>query len=147
MSYAITGVLRRGARVLRSVGPGTVAVAAVALVIGGAGVADAATGGSFHLGNTNTENSTSVLTDTTGIPLSLNAVAGKQPFSVNSTIQVNRLNAQYVGGKSATQLESSGGVGTVITAMRTEPSGLVALTSTCAASACPLTETASGAPA
>jgi len=113
VSYAMTGVLRRGGRALRSLGPGVVAVAAVALVIGGAGVADAATGGNFLLGNTNTETSTSVLTDTTGIPLSLNAVAGKQPFSVNSTVQVNRLNAQYVGGKSATQLQSSGGVGAI----------------------------------
>jgi hypothetical protein len=111
LSYAMTGVLRRGGRALRSVGPGTVAVAAVALVIGGAGVADAATGGNFLLGNTNTETSTSVLTDTTGIPLSLNAVAGKQPFSVNSTVQVNRLNAQYVGGESAAQLQSTGGIG------------------------------------
>lgn len=111
MSYAMTGVLRRGGRALRSLGPGAVTVAAVALVIGGAGVADAATGGNFLLGNTNTETSTSVLTDTTGIPLSLNAVAGKQPFSVNSTVQVNRLNAQYVGGESAAQLQSTGGIG------------------------------------
>src|ERR1700722_3097770 len=100
----MTGVLRRGGRAFRSLGPGAIAVAAVALVIGGAGGADAATGGNFLLGNTNTETSTSVLTDTTGIPLSLNAVAGKQPFSVNSTVQVNLLNAQYVGGQSAAQL-------------------------------------------
>jgi len=53
----------------------------------------------------------SVLPDTTGIQLSLNAVAGKQPFSVNSAVQVNRLNAQYVGGKSAAQLQTTGGVG------------------------------------
>jgi hypothetical protein len=111
LPHAITGTARRGARALRSVGPGTVAVAAVALVIGGAGVADAATGGNFILGGTNIASSTSVLTDTTGIPLSLNAVAGQQPFSVNNAVQVNRLNAQYVGGESAAQLQSSGGVG------------------------------------
>jgi hypothetical protein len=111
MAHVTTGVLRRGARALRAVGPGTIAVAAVALVIGGVGAADAATGGNFLLGDTNVASSTSVLTDTTGIPLSLNAADGKQPLSVNSTVQVNRLNAQYVGGQSAAQLQTTGGVG------------------------------------
>lgn len=110
MAHVITGVLRRAGRAVRSLGPATVAVA-IALIIGAAGFADAATGGSFLLGDTNTESSTAVMTDTTGIPLSLNAPAGKSPFSVNSTTQVNRLNAQYVGGDSAAQLQSSGGEG------------------------------------
>jgi hypothetical protein len=39
-------------------------------------------------------------------------VAGQSPFSVNSTTQVNRLNAQYVGGEDAAQLQSTGGAGT-----------------------------------
>ena len=110
MAYVIAGAARRGARALRSVGPATVAVA-VALIIGAAGFADAATGGNFILGKANTETSTAVLKDTTGIPLALNAPSGKSPLSVDSTIQVNRLNAQYLGGESATQLKSAGGVG------------------------------------
>jgi hypothetical protein len=44
---------------------------ALALIIGAAGFADAATGGTFLLGRTNTDNATSVLTDTTGVPLAL----------------------------------------------------------------------------
>ena len=99
----------------RSLGPATVAVT-LALIIGAAGFADAATGGDFLLGRTNTDNATSVLTDSTGVPLSLNAPSGKSPLSVNSTTQVNRLNAQYVGGDSASQLQSTGGIG--ITARR-----------------------------
>ena len=110
MAQVITGAARRGARALRSVGPATVAVA-VALIIGAAGFADAATGGNFILGKTNSESATAVLNDTAGIPLSLNAPSGKSPLSVNSAIQVNHLNAQYLGGQSATQLESNGGVG------------------------------------
>jgi len=110
MAHVVTGVLRRGLRALRSVGPATVAVT-VALVIGAAGFADAATGGNFLLGRTNTDNATSVLKDTTGIPLALSAPSGKSPLSVTSTTQVNRLNAQYVGGDSAAQLRSTGGEG------------------------------------
>jgi hypothetical protein len=110
MTHVVTGVLRRGGRALRSLGPATVAVT-VALIIGAAGFADAATGGNFLLGRTNTDNATSVLTNTTGVPLSLNASTGKAPLSVNSATQVNRLNAQYVGGDSASQLRSTGGVG------------------------------------
>ena len=110
MAHVATGVLRRGGRALRSVGPATVAVT-VALIIGAAGFADAATGGTFLLGRANTDNATSVLKDTTGIPLSLDAPAGKSPLSVSSSSQVNRLNAQYVGGRSVSQLQSTGGYG------------------------------------
>jgi hypothetical protein len=110
MTHVTTGVLRRGGRALRSVGPAAVAVT-VALIIGAAGFADAATGGNFLLGKTNTDNATSILSDSTGIPLALRAPSGKSPLSVTSTTQVNHLNAQYVGGDSASQLRSTGGVG------------------------------------
>jgi hypothetical protein len=110
MAHVVTGVLRRGGRVLRSVGPAAVAVT-VALVIGAAGFADAATGANFLLGRNNTDNATSILRDSTGIPLALSAPAGKSPLSVTNSTQVNRLNAQYVGGDSASQLQSTGGVG------------------------------------
>lgn len=110
MAHVVTGVLRRGGRAVRSLGPATVAVA-LALIIGAAGFADAATGGTFLLGRTNAVDATSVLTDRTGTPLSLNAPSGRSPFSVNSSTQVNRLNAQYLGGRSARQLQATGGVG------------------------------------
>jgi len=110
MTHVVTGVFRRGGRAVRALGPSTVAVT-LALIIGAAGFADAATGGNFLLGKSNTESSTAVMTDTTGIPLSLNAPSGKSPLSVNSTTQVNRLNAQYVGGDSASQLQATGGEG------------------------------------
>jgi hypothetical protein len=110
MAHVVTGVLRRGGRALRSVGPATVAVT-VALIIGAAGFADAATGGNFLVGKTNTDNATTILRDTTGIPLALSAPAGKSPLSVTNSTQVNRLNAQYVGGDSASQLQSTGGAG------------------------------------
>jgi hypothetical protein len=110
MAHVVTGVLRRAGRAVRSLGAGTVAVT-LALIVGAAGFADAATGGDFLLGRANTAKATSVLTDTTGIPLSLNAPSGKSPLSVNSTTQVNRLNAQYVGGQSARQLQATGGIG------------------------------------
>jgi hypothetical protein len=110
MTHAITRILGRGGRAARSLGPAAVAVTA-ALIIGAAGFADAATGGTFLLGRSNTDNATSVLTDSTGVPLSLNAPSGKSPLSVNSATQVNRLNAQYVGGRSASQLRSTGGYG------------------------------------
>ena len=99
MAHVVTGVVRRGGRAVRSLGPATVAVA-LALIIGAAGFADAATGGTFLLGRTNTDDATSVLTDTRGVPLSLNAPSGQSPLSVNSTTQVNRLNAQYLGGRA-----------------------------------------------
>jgi hypothetical protein len=111
VAHVITGAARRGARAIRSAGPATVAVS-IALLIGAASFANAANGGNFLLGKTNTENATAVLKDSTGIPLSLHAPAGQSPFSVNSTTQVNRLNAQYVGGEDAAQLQSTGGAGT-----------------------------------
>jgi hypothetical protein len=110
MAHVVTGVLRRAGRAVRSLGLAAVAVT-LALIIGAAGFADAATGGNFLLGRANTDNATSVLTDTTGTPLSLHAPSGKSPLSVSSTTQVNRLNAQYVGGQSARQLQATGGVG------------------------------------
>lgn len=110
MAHVVTGVLRRGGRALRSVGPAAVAVTA-ALIIGAAGFADAATGGNFLLGKANTDNATSILKDRTGTPLALSGPSGKSPLSVTSSTQVNRLNAQYVGGHSASQLQSTGGSG------------------------------------
>ena len=101
---------RRLARALRSLSPAAVAAAA-SLLIGGAGLADAATGGTFILGKANHETSTASLADTKGTPLALSAPAGKAPLAVNRKAMVKNLNAQYVGGMSATGLAVTGGEG------------------------------------
>jgi hypothetical protein len=106
--------LRRCLGAVRSVGPATVAVT-LALVIGAAGFADAATGGSFILGKSNSENAIATLANGKGTPLSLQAPAGKAPLAVNRSIQVHNLNAQYVDGKTAAQLQSNGGAGMTVT--------------------------------
>lgn len=102
--------LRRLAAVLRS-RPGTVIVVAAAVVAGGAGVAGAANGGNFILGRANTETAPASLSNTHGVPLKLSAPSGVAPMQVNRTTMIAKLNAQYVGGLSATQLEATGGDG------------------------------------
>jgi hypothetical protein len=99
----------RGA--VRSLRPGTAAVLALFLLLGGLGVADAATGGSFILGRTNHESSTASLVTSHGTPLSLSAPKGKAPLAVNRSTEVKNLNAEYVGGLTGSALRSSGGDG------------------------------------
>jgi hypothetical protein len=107
---ARTGRRRRLPRTLRSLSPAAVAVT-LSLVIGGAGFADAATGGTFILGKANRETSTASLSDSRGTPLALSAPAGKAPLAVNRSVMVKNLNAQYVGGLTATGLAVTGGEG------------------------------------
>lgn len=107
---ARTGRRRGLPRFARSVSPAAVAVT-VSLLIGGAGFADAATGGSFLLGKANTETSTASLADSKGTPLTLSAPARKAPLAVNRTAMVKNLNAQYVGGRTAAALAATGGEG------------------------------------
>jgi hypothetical protein len=95
---------------MRSLSPAA-AVVTISLLIGGAGFADAATGGSFILGKANKETSTASLSDSKGTPLALLARAGKAPFAVNRNVMVKNLNAQYVDGRSATGLAVTGGEG------------------------------------
>jgi hypothetical protein len=114
LTNAIRPALRRCLGAARSIGPATVAVT-LALIIGAAGFADAATGGTFILGKANSENTTATLGDSKGTPLSLQAPAGRAPLAVNRNIQVNNLNAQYVDGMTAAQLQSNGGAGITIT--------------------------------
>lgn len=97
-------------RLMWSVSPAAVAVT-VSLLIGGAGFADAATGGMFILGKTNTETSTASLDNSNGTPLALSAAAGKAPLAVNRNVMVKNLNAQYLGGQTATGLAVTGGQG------------------------------------
>src|SRR5215472_7391049 len=103
---------RRGRlpRFLRSVSPAAVTVT-VSLLIGGAGFADAATGGNFILGKANQETSTASLSDAKGTPLALSAPAGKAPLAVNRNVMVHNLNAQYLGGLTAAGLAATGGEG------------------------------------
>jgi hypothetical protein len=80
-------------------------VAYLALFIALGGTAAAATGGTFVLGGANTESTEASLSNSTGTPLALDAPSGHAPLAVNRTVQINNLNAQYLGGHTATQLE------------------------------------------
>jgi len=79
-------------------------VAYLALFVALGGTAAAATGGTFVLGRANYESGGASLSTLSGSPLTLNAPTGKAPFAVNQRVQVNNLNAQYVGGRTASQL-------------------------------------------
>jgi hypothetical protein len=97
-------------RFLRSASPAAVTMT-VSLLIGGAGFADAATGGTFILGQANKETSTASLADSKGTPLALSAPAGKAALAVNRVTMIKNLNAQYLGGLTATGLAETGGEG------------------------------------
>jgi hypothetical protein len=97
--------------VVRSLSPATVIAVTLALVVGGAGFADAATGGTFILGKANSERSTASLSDSKGTPLSLSAPAGVAPLAVSGNAMVANLNANYLGGLSAADLQPTGGDG------------------------------------
>lgn len=75
------------------------------LVASAVGVADAATGGTFLLGKVNRETRAATLSNRKGIPLSLKAKSGSPPLRVNSSKLVPKLNANFVGGLSAAQLQ------------------------------------------
>jgi hypothetical protein len=96
---------------VRSLSPTAVIVVALALVVGGAGFADAATGGTFILGKANNETSTASLSNSKGTPLKLSAPAGVAPLAVSGTALVPNLNANYLGGLSAADLQPTGGDG------------------------------------
>ncbi len=108
---------RRIARALRSLHPAAASALTLAFVIGGAGLADAATGGNFILGKANSERSTASLKSSRGTPLSLVAPSGRAPLAVNRNVMVKNLNANYVSGLSATQLKATGGDGIRTTAV------------------------------
>jgi hypothetical protein len=110
---AATVLLRWARRCLgavRSLSPAAITIT-VALIVGGAGFADAATGGNFILGTANHEEATASLTDSKGTPLSLSAPANVAPLAVNGKAMVANLNANYLGGLSASDMQSTGGDG------------------------------------
>ena len=108
---------RRVARTLRSLHPAAAGALTLAFVIGGAGLADAATGGTFILGQANKETSTASLTSSHRAPLSLSAPAGTAPLAVNRAVMVKNLNANFIGGRTASQLTVTGGDGIRTTAI------------------------------
>jgi hypothetical protein len=96
---------------LRSVRPATAAVLALAVILGGAGIAGASNGGALILGRSSHESSTTSLVTSRGGALSLSAPKGNAPLSVNRSVQVRNLNAEYLGGLSAASLKLTGGDG------------------------------------
>jgi hypothetical protein len=102
---------RRCAAAIRSLSPAAALALTLAVIFGGAGVADAATGGRLILGHANSATSTTSLSSSRSVPLSLSAPKGKAPLSVSRNVMVKNLNAQLVGGLSAASLKLSGGDG------------------------------------
>lgn len=123
---AVTAPLKLGRHCLgamRSLSPAAVIAVTLALVVGGAGFADAATGGNFILGEANHESSTARLTNSRGTPLKLSAPANVAPLAVNRTAMVANLNANYLGGLSAVDLQPTGGDGFISPGTDTPLSG------------------------
>lgn len=93
----------------------SVAVAAAVFlggaVVGGPAIAGAAAGRAFILGRSNTETSSAKLADWHGTALSLSAPRNKAPLAVSREVMVKNLNAQFVGGLSASSVKFTGGDG------------------------------------
>lgn len=109
---AATAVLTVGGRcvrAVRSLSPVAVIATTLVVVLGGVGIADAATGGALILGKSNFENSKASLSSSHGTPLSLSAPENTAPLAVNRRTMVKNLNAQFVGGLSASALKPTGG--------------------------------------
>ncbi len=93
------------------------ALIAAAGLIGVNGIAYAATGGNLILGHSNHASTVTKVTRTTkGPALALHVKSQQVPFTVNSTKQVAKLNASYLGGMAATSLQTH--------ARRVQPAGL-----------------------
>ena len=99
---------RRLRAALRSLRPSSVVAVTLALLFGGTTIADAAHGGNFLLGKANSETATATLTNTQGTPLKLAASVGHAPLAVTQATLVNNLNAQFTGGLSAAQPQTTG---------------------------------------
>jgi hypothetical protein len=108
---ALAKPVRRVLSAIRSLRPAALIAVVVALALGGTGIAGAATGRPFLLGQANSEKATATLTNTKGTPLSLSAPVNKAPLKVNRKALVTNLNSQFVGGLSSTQLKTTGGDG------------------------------------
>lgn len=67
-------------------------------------MASAANGGSVILGKSNTETTTTTVTNSGGTPITLNAKSGSAPLAVNSGTKVTNLNADKIDGVSSESL-------------------------------------------
>jgi hypothetical protein len=85
---------------------GLTTVAAAAVLVSGAGLASyAATGNAFVLGHHNSAGTTTALKNTgRGPALSLNSIKSAPPITLNSSKMVKHLNANMVGGMTASTL-------------------------------------------
>ncbi len=104
---------------VKSVIVGAVAGVAVIAITGAA--SGAGVGAVFNLGKINKVNGTSILTGSTknpmlsvinsgsGTAMSLQVKAGRAPLSVNSAVQVPKLNASLLGGLAASQFVQGAG--------------------------------------
>jgi hypothetical protein len=86
-----------------------IVISIIALFFAMSGTAVAATGGDFLLGKSNTATNVSRLTNSKGTALSLSAAPASPPLRVNNTKEVPDLNANYLGGFSASQFVLGGG--------------------------------------
>ena len=76
------------------------------LVAGGTGTANAANGGTFKLGASNSATKTTTLTNTTGTALRLNSPSTKAPLSVGTNkTKVPSLNADLLDGKDSSAFQ------------------------------------------
>ena len=105
---AAPGRSRHRLSLARSLSPLAAFGVTLALVLAGTGVANASNGGNFILGHANSETSTAQLSNAKGTPLKLEAPANSAPLKVSNSNLVPGLNAQYLGGQSASQLSAGG---------------------------------------
>jgi hypothetical protein len=93
------------------IGSALVAAAIVAVPT----AANAANGGSWLLGRSNSESATTTVTNSAGTPLSLNAKSGYAPLKVNSSKTVTNLSADKVDGLSSGSFARAAGKTGIIT--------------------------------
>jgi hypothetical protein len=103
-----------------------IVISIVALFIALSGTAYAATGGNFILGKANSATSVSSLSNTAGTALSLSSKAGTPPLSVNSTVQVPKLNASLLGGNPASSfVRGSGRLSSATSTLNNQSTGFL----------------------
>lgn len=85
------------------------AAGAVFALVVGSGTAVAATGGKFILGQSNSANRTSTLTNSAGTALSLKSKAGTPSLKVSNKVKVPNLNADLLDGLDPTAFALTSG--------------------------------------
>lgn len=82
-----------------------VSIGVAVVLVGGTGIATAATGGTFILGRANSATTQTFLTNPNGPALGLTSKAGTPPFTLGNTVKVPRLNSDYLDNLDSTQLQ------------------------------------------